>query len=93
MFEDAPFDEAVESDRFVRRQRRDALGRLRSAPPCSSHASPVPRPLPPSCRPSCSSRSSSLPNPQDLVIAQQREIREAADRQAERLDYLAEDLD
>ena len=34
-----------------------------------------------------------LPNPQDAVIAQQRDVREAADRQAERLEELARDLE
>ena len=34
-----------------------------------------------------------LPNPQDVVLAQQRGVREAADRQADRLEELAEDLD
>ena len=34
-----------------------------------------------------------IPNPQDAVIAQQRQVREAADEQAERLDELAEDLE
>src|SRR6185503_12368059 len=34
-----------------------------------------------------------LPNPQDAVIAQQRVVREAADRQAERLEEVARDLE
>ena len=33
-----------------------------------------------------------LPNPQDAVIAQQQQVREAADRQAERIDRVADDL-
>ena len=34
-----------------------------------------------------------LPNPQDAVIAQQRAVRETADRQADRLEDLARDLE
>ena len=34
-----------------------------------------------------------LPNPQDAVIAQQRDVRAAADRQADRLDELADELE
>ncbi|HUP54817.1 MAG TPA: hypothetical protein VM408_04865, partial [Methylomirabilota bacterium] len=90
---EAPFDEVVETDRFVRRQRRDALASLRTvtglfkprfsrSPAFSALAAAallVPVLL--------------LPNPQDVVIAQQRDVREAADRQADRLEDLAEDLE
>jgi septal ring factor EnvC (AmiA/AmiB activator) len=34
-----------------------------------------------------------LPNPQDVVIAQQQQIQEAAERQAERIDRVVEDLE
>ena len=34
-----------------------------------------------------------LPNPQDLVIAQNRQVREEAERQAERIDEIAKDLE
>src|SRR5712691_4057893 len=33
-----------------------------------------------------------LPNPQDSVIARQQQVREAAERQAEKIDRVAEDL-
>src|SRR4029079_9791414 len=85
---DGPFDEAVEADRFVRRQRRDALSALRAVPGlfkprfsrspalASVMAAPV------------LGTALLVPNPQDLVIAQQRDVREAADRQADRLEEL-----
>ena len=86
-------DDQAETDRFVRRQRRDALAALRRAPAV----------FPPrfSRSPAVAALAAglllvpvlALPNPQDAVIAQQQDIREAADRQADRLDDLAEDLD
>ena len=90
---DGPFDEAVETDRFVRRQRRDALVALRTVPSLFKPRF--------SRSPALASVASAVllgavllvPNPQDLVIAQQRDVREAADRQADRLDELAEDLE
>ena len=87
--------DAAETDRFVRRQRADALRTIRMAPaglfkprlaPTTGHRHRDRR----RC---CSCRSSSIPNPQDLVIAQQRQVADAADRQADRLDELAEELD
>ena len=61
--------------------------------PCSGRASRA-RPRSRRSRPRRSSCPVLLlPNPQDAVIAQQRDVREAADRQAERLDDLAEDLE
>ena len=90
---EGPFDEAVEADRFVRRQRRDALAALRTVPSLFKPRF--------SRSPALTSMASAVllgavllvPNPQDLVIAQQRDVREAADRQADRLDELAEDLE
>ena len=89
----APLDEAAETA-FVRRQRRDALAAVRLAP----------RSL---FRPRFSRRPAAvalvallllapvllLPNPQDAVIAQQQQIREAAERQAEAIDRVAQDLE
>ncbi|MEJ7697445.1 MAG: hypothetical protein WKF78_12690 [Candidatus Limnocylindrales bacterium] len=87
-----PVDEATERDRSVRRQRGDALAAVRLAPalfkPRFSRA------------PAVVTLAAILvlvpvlvlPNPQDAVIAQQRDVREAADRQAERLDKLADEL-
>ena len=43
----AAVDEAAETDRFVRRQRRDALATLRTAPACSSRGSRGTRRSPP----------------------------------------------
>ena len=88
------FDEAAETDRFVRRQRNDALGALRTASPGMF-------------RPRLSRRPAGaalvamlllvpvlvLPNPQDAVIAQQQQVKEAAARQAEKLDRVAEELE
>src|SRR4029079_12226048 len=88
-----PPDEAVETDRFVRRQRRDALRSIRTTPAGLF-------------RPRFSRQPATvalvaamlwapvtlLPNPQDAVIAQQQQVRQAAERQAERIDQVAEDL-
>ena len=88
-----PLDEAAETDRFVRRQRRDAVRSIGMAPaglfrPRFSRQPAtvalvgalllVPMTL--------------LPNPQDAVIAQQQQVREAADRQAEKIDRVADEL-
>ena len=88
-----PADEAAETDRFVRRQRRDALRSIGTTPAGLF-------------RPRFSRQPATvallaalllvpvtlLPNPQDAVIAQQQQVREAAERQAERIDRVAEDL-
>ena len=90
----APLDDAAETDRFVRRQRRDALAAVRLAP----------RSL---FRPRFSRRPPGvavvallllapvllIPNPQDAVIAQQQQVREAAERQAEAIDRVAQELE
>ncbi len=85
-------DEAAETDRFVRRQRRDALSTLRTAPamfkprfsrnPAIAALAAVALLVPVLV----------LPNPQNAVIAKQRDVREAAERQAERLETVARDL-
>ena len=91
----AHVDEAAETDRFVRRQRADAVASLRAAP-----AEPVPAAVLDAGRRSPLVVAALLlapvlllPNPQDAVIAQQRQVQEAANRQAERLDDLAEELE
>ena len=88
----AALDEAAETDRFVRRQRRDALTTLRTAPrlfkprfsrnPAIATLAAVALIVP----------VLALPNPQTAVIAQQRQVREAAERQAERIEAVARDL-
>jgi hypothetical protein len=88
----AAFDEAAETDRFVRRQRRDALATLRMAPrqfkprfsrnPAVVMVAAVALLVP----------VVALPNPQTAVIAKQREVREVAERQAQRIDAVARDL-
>ena len=88
-----PTDEAAEADRFVRRQRQDALASLRTAPPGLFG----PRF---SRQPAAVALVAAIllvpvvlvPNPQDAVIAQQAQIREAADRQADKLDRVADEL-
>ena len=84
---DGAFDLAEAEARFVRRQRRDALARLRAIDPRLF-------------RPRLGSRPALvalvavalivpallLPNPMDQVIAQNRQVREEANRQAERID-------
>ena len=90
---DGPFDETIETDRFVRRQRRDALAAVRTVPALFKPRF--------SRSPALATLVAAvllvpvlvLPNPQDAVIAQQRDVRAAADRQADRLDDLAEELD
>ncbi len=91
---DPAIDERDETDRFVRRQRRDALAAARLVSP--SLFAP---------RWSRSAITATLvaalllapvlllPNQQDVVIAQQQALREAAERQAERIDRVAEDLE
>ena len=89
-----PIDEAAQTDRFVRRQRADALAALRTAP------SNLFRPRL-SRQPAVAAVVAALllapvlllPNPQDAAIAQQRQVREAANQQAERLDDLAHELE
>ena len=86
--------DAAETDRFVRRQRADALRTVRLTPPGLFKPRLAQRPalaivvaavlLVPVIV---------IPNPQDVVIAQQRQVADAADRQADRLDELAEELD
>ncbi|HZC33719.1 MAG TPA: hypothetical protein VE640_10570, partial [Candidatus Bathyarchaeia archaeon] len=88
-----PEDDAGRTDRFVRRQRMDALTAIRR----------VPRLFTPrlSRAPAIASLVAglvlipvlALPNPQDAVIAQQRDIRAAAERQAQRLDDTAKELE
>ena len=89
-----PIDEAAQTDRFVRRQRADAVAALRGTP------SNLFRPRL-SRQPAVAAVVAALllapvlliPNPQDAAIAQQRQVREAANQQAERLDDLAHDLE
>ena len=74
-----PLDDAAETDRFVRRQRRDALAALRTAPPaCSGRASRDGRPASLVVALLLLVAGPALPNPQDAVIAQQQQVREAA---------------
>ncbi|MEA2612597.1 MAG: hypothetical protein QOI52_556, partial [Chloroflexota bacterium] len=90
---EGPFDEAVEADRFVRRQRRDALSALRTVPglfkPRFSRSPAMASVM----AAAVLAMALIVPNPQDLVIAQQRDVREAADRQADHLEELARDLE
>ncbi|MFL5716620.1 MAG: hypothetical protein ACJ77V_03465 [Chloroflexota bacterium] len=85
-------DEAAETDRFVRRQRRDALGTLRTAPrlfkPRFSRSSAVVALV----AVALLVPVLALPNPQTAVIAQQRQVRDAAARQADRIEAVARDL-
>ena len=86
-------DEAAQTDRFIRRQRQDALSALRTVP------SALFRPRV-SRRPAAVGLVAMLflapvvlvPNPHNAVIAQQQQVREAAARQADRLDHVADEL-
>jgi hypothetical protein len=90
----APVDEADEQRRFVRRQRRDALMSLRVLrhdlfrPRLARRPAAVALVALLALAPAIL-----LPNPQDAVIAQARELRETAQAQADRLDDLAADLE
>ena len=80
--------------RFVRRQRRDALSRLRVVDPGLFRPRLARRPaLIALIATALVAPALLLPNPQDVVIAQQREIREEAERQAERIDEVAKSLE
>ncbi len=89
----AAVDEAAETDRFVRRQRRDALQSLRTVPALFKPRF--------SRNPAIAAMAAvallvpvvALPNPQNAVIAERQEVREAADRQADRLEEIARDLE
>jgi hypothetical protein len=91
---EVPLTERAETDRFVRRQRRDALATARLVPP-GLFAPRFSR------QPAAAALVAALllapvlflPNPQDIVIAQQQQLKEAAERQAERIDRVAEDLE
>ena len=87
----AAFDEAAETDRFVRRQRRDALATLRMAPRLfKPRFSREPSGRDGRPRSPCSCRSSHCRTRRTAVIAKQREVREAAERQAQRIDAVAQ---
>ena len=89
-----PGDDAAEAERFVRRQRRDALAALRIVPPNLFR----PRF---SQAPALTAFVAALalvavlviPNPQDAVIATNQQVREEANRQAERIEEIAEELE
>src|SRR5436190_19242492 len=78
---------------FVRRQRRDTLGTLR-APPANLSRRRFSR------RPAGAALVALLllapvvllPNPQDVAIAQARQVRQEAKAQADRLEKVAQDL-
>ena len=91
---DGPVDESMEEETFVRRQRADAASSLRLAP------SNLFRPRL-SKRPAGILLAASLllvpltllPNPQDAVLAQDQQVREEANEQADRIDEIAKDLE
>ena len=87
------FELGAAETRFVRRQRRDALRRLRMVEPGLFRPRLARRPavvsfvalalLVPAVL---------LPNPQDAAIAANRQVRDEANRQAQRIDEVAKDL-
>ena len=88
----AGFDLHDAEARFVRRQRRDALSRLRAVDPGLFRPRLARRPaLIALIATALVVPAVLLPNPQDLVIAQQREIRAEAERQAEHIDEVAKE--
>ncbi|HEX5828621.1 MAG TPA: hypothetical protein VFY23_13935, partial [Candidatus Limnocylindrales bacterium] len=90
----AGFDVHDAEGRFVRRQRRDALMRLRTIDPGLFRPRLARRPaLVSLVALALVAPAVLLPNPQDLVIAQNRQVREEAQRQAERIDEVAEELE
>ncbi len=91
---DGTFDIAEAEARFVRRQRRDAVARLRAVDPGLFRPRVARQPaLAALIATALVLPAILLPNPMDLVIAQNREVREEAERQAERIDEIAEDLE
>ncbi len=91
---DGTFDIAEAEARFVRRQRRDAAARLRGLDPGLFRPRIARRPaLAALIAAALVLPAILLPNPMDLVIAQNREVREEAERQAERIDEIAKDLE
>ena len=88
------FDLHDAEGRFVRRQRRDALGRLHATDPGLFGPRLARRPgLVALVAAALVIPAALLPNPQDLVIAQNRQVREEAAQQAERIDEVAKDLE
>jgi CheY-like chemotaxis protein len=85
-------DEAAEFDRFVRRQRTDALAALRRTPPLFRPRWSRAPMIAIAIAAVVLVPALALPNPQDAVIAQHRDIVDAAVRQADRLERLADDL-
>ena len=88
------FDLHDAEGRFVRRQRRDALARLRVVEPGLFRPRLARRPaLVALVAAALVLPAALLPNPQDAVIAQNRQVREEAAQQAERIDEVAKDLE
>ncbi len=80
--------------RFIRRQRGDALARLRAVDPGLFRPRLAVRPvLVTLAAAALLVPVTLLPNPQDAVIAQRRQIGDEAQRQAERIDRVAADLE
>ena len=91
---DGTFDIAEAESRFVRRQRRDAVSRLRAVDPSLFRPRLERRPaLVALVAAALIAPALLIPNPMDQVIAQNREVREEAERQAERIDQIAKDLE
>ena len=89
-----PLDEAAQTDRFVRRQRADALMSLRALPVDLFKPRMAMRPAGAALVAALLLAPVLLiPNPQHAVIAQARQEREAAQEQARRLDDLAKELE
>ena len=87
------FDLAAAEARFVRRQRRDALARLRVVEGRLFRPRFAGRPAAIALLASVLLLPAMLlPNPQDLVIAQDRAVRAEAQKQAQRIDEVAKQL-
>ena len=91
---DGAFDILDAEARFVRRQRRDTLTRLRAVDPGLFRPRLARRPATAALLSAALVLPAILlPNPMDLVIAQNRQVREEAERQAERIDEIAKNLE
>ena len=91
---DAGFDIAEAETRFVRRQRRDALTRLRAVQPNLFRPRLARRPAGTAILAAALMIPAVLlPNPMDLVIQQNRQVREEAQHQADRIEEIAKDLE
>ncbi|MEI7744857.1 MAG: hypothetical protein WCK58_14055, partial [Chloroflexota bacterium] len=90
---DGSFDVTEAEGRFIRRQRRDAVSRLRAVEPSLFRPRLARRPaLVALVAMALVVPAILLPNPMDLVITRNQQVRQEAQRQADKIDKIAKDL-